>query len=69
MSVRSEPVVVFHTGDEALADAAGAPLYRKWGLSHEGAGGDSEAVTRAEDAVRVAVLRACVENNHWFRPD
>ncbi|KAH8043677.1 hypothetical protein JL721_13072 [Aureococcus anophagefferens] len=40
--------------DEALADAECTPLFRKWGLSHEGAGGDSEAVSKAEAAVRDA---------------
>ena len=40
--------------DETLADAECTPLFRKWGLSHEGAGGDSEAVSKAEKAVRDA---------------
>ena len=43
--------------DEALMDAQRTPHHRRWGLSHEGAGGDSESVEQSERAVVIAVAR------------
>ena len=39
-------------------DAQRTPRGRRWGLSHEGAGGDSESVEQSERAVSRAVIRA-----------
>ena len=41
--------------DEALMEAQRTPRGRRWGLSHEGAGGDSESVEQSERAVSRAV--------------
>jgi hypothetical protein len=57
--------------DEALMDAQRTPRGRRWGLSHEGAGGDSESVEQSERAVSRAVLCApekLSERIEAFRP-
>ena len=58
--------------DESLMDAQRTPRGRRWGLSHEGAGGDSESVEQSEKAVSRAVVRApeiLAERIEAFRPN
>ena len=58
--------------DESLMEAQRTPRGRRWGLSHEGAGGDSESVEQSEKAVSRAVVAApekLSERIEAFRPN
>ena len=49
-------------------DAQRTPRGRRWGLSHEGAGGDSESVEQSERAVSRAVVAAPEKRRSGSRP-